>query len=513
MTASEPPETRQEKLSSTVMKGGAWLGVAAGAQALLQIVIFAILARLLSPTAFGLAAIAGIIIDVAAGVAPLGISQAIVQRKELRPEHLRAAFTLSIATGAMFVTVLSIAAYPVGRLLGSADSAPLIAALAWMFPIKSLSFVAEGLAARGKKFRLLASRQITAYVVGYGVVGLSCATLGLGAWSLVYAQLTQAAVVALLLNATMRFPKQPTSDIEAYKDILSFGSGFSAARVINSLATQSDRAIVSSFTNPAAVGLYSRALQIVRYPTLLVGQVIEDVLFPSFAGVQSDKARLGQAFYRTQGSIFVAMTPVTVLVCLTAGQICDLLLGPQWTGVVPLVIIFGFALPFRSAQRVCSATLRALGHSWWVAALQGLLLVATVVGSVIGIRFGLVGAAIGVTIAFLIHYGALLVACAVTLKLAPTRVIGHHLSGLPIGILVAVGSIIGVATATVAPSIIALMVAVGGSAVLTLTGLWLAPRVFVNEDGRWLLTLLLSKAPRKVSGLGAIAAFRKKVLK
>jgi PST family polysaccharide transporter len=510
MNVSTPPEKAKEKLSSTVMKGGAWLGIAAGAQAVLQIVIFAILARLLSPTAFGLAAIAGIIIDVAAGVAPLGISQAVVQRKELRPEHLRAAFTLSLATGCLFAAVLSIAAEPIGRLLGSADSAPLIAALAWMFPIKSLSFVAEGLAARGKKFRLLASRQITAYVLGYGVVGLTCASLGLGAWSLVYAQLTQAAVVALLLNSTVRFPKKPTSDVQAYKDILSFGSGFSAARVINS---QSDRAIVSSFTNPAAVGLYSRALQIVRYPTLLVGQVIEDVLFPSFAGVQSDKVRLRQAFYKTQGSIFVAMTPVTALVCLTAGQICDVLLGSQWTGVVPLVIVFGFALPFRSAQRVCSATLRALGHSWWVAALQALLLVATIIGSVIGIRFGLFGAAIAVTIAFLIHYVALLIACAVTLELTPGRLIRHHLSGVPIGSLVAIGSMIGAVTATVVPSIVALIVAGVASAVLTLAGLWVAPRVFINEDGRWLLSLLLSKAPRKISGLSAVSAFQMKVLK
>lgn len=513
MTEPQVLEKAPEKLSSTVMKGGAWLGLAAGAQALLQIVIFAILARLLSPTAFGLAAIAGIIIDVAAGVAPLGISQAVVQRQDLRPEHMRAAFTLSLATGFMFAAVLTVAAEPLGVLLGSAESAPLIAALAWIFPIKSLSFVAEGLAARRKKFRLLASRQITAYVVGFGVVGLSCASLGMGPWSLVYAQLTQAAVVALLLNATVRFPKRPTFEGQAYKDILAFGSGFSAARVINSLATQSDRAIVSSFTNPAAVGLYSRALQIVRYPTVLVGQVIEDVLFPSFAGVQSDKARLRQAFYRTQGSIFVAMTPVTVLVCLTASQICDLLLGPKWTGVVPLVIVFGLGLPFRSAQRVCSATLRALGHSWWVAALQLLLLVATVIGSVIGIRFGLVGASIAVTIAFLIHYAALLVACAVTLRLSPRRVVSHHLSGVPIGLLVAIGSIVGVMTATIAPSFIALVVAVTASAALTLAGVWLAPRVFVNEDGRWLLSLLLSKAPRKISGLGPVSAFSQKVLK
>ena len=46
--------------------------MAAVAQALLQIVVVAVLGRLLSPAEFGLAAIAGIVIDLAAGPGSYG---------------------------------------------------------------------------------------------------------------------------------------------------------------------------------------------------------------------------------------------------------------------------------------------------------------------------------------------------------------------------------------------------------------------------------------------------------
>lgn len=497
----------EKSLSTTVLKGGSWLGISALIQAGLQIIIFAILARLLTPTQFGLVAIASIFIDVATGIAPLGTGQALVQRRDLTEDHIRASVWISISSGIVIGAVLAMCGGPIATLLGTPDSAPLIAVLAAIFPIRALSFVPAGLAARAKNFRALAMRQLWAYVIGYGVIGISTAALGAGAWSLVYAQLSQALIATVLLIAVVRFPFSPTFSGSSYRDILSYGSGFSAARVLNSLATQVDRAIVSANSAAAAVGLYTRALQIVRYPTLLVGQVIEDVLFPSFSGVQTDDTRLKRAFTRSLGSITVVMLPIASFVCIGAGLISDVLLGPQWHGVVPLIVVFGASLPFRSSQRICSAALRAVGRSWLVASLQLLLLVATILGSWFGIQYGLVGAAIGVTIAFMIHYLALLIFCAIELRVSGGPILVHHLSGIPLGLLVAGGTAAVVVAGSTWSPFVALPVSMAVAAIMAGLGAWFWPSVILGADGKWLASLLGSKLPKRIKAFRPVSSF------
>ncbi|WP_180335934.1 oligosaccharide flippase family protein [Pleomorphomonas diazotrophica] len=66
---------------------------------ILQIVIFAVLARLLAPVEFGKVAIAGIFVDLATGLAALGTGQSLVQQRELTEHHIRAAFSISLVAG------------------------------------------------------------------------------------------------------------------------------------------------------------------------------------------------------------------------------------------------------------------------------------------------------------------------------------------------------------------------------------------------------------------------------
>jgi O-antigen/teichoic acid export membrane protein len=490
-------EPRKKSLAGSVISGGKWLGMAALAQALLQIVVVAVLGRLLSPGEFGLAAIAGIVIDLAAGLAVMGTSQAVVQRPDLTDHHIRAAFWISMVMGISVTLVLFFTSTWLARILGDAAAGPLIAALSVSFAIGAVASVSEGLAARRLKFRVLAVRKVAAYLLGYGAVGIVSAKLGAGAWALVYAQLAQASLESLLLVVAVRFDWRPTLMWSAYRDILGYGSGYSVAQVINSVANQLDRAIVAKSTNTVAVGLYTRAVQITRYPHRMIGQVIEDVLFPSFAGVQSDREHLKAAFYRSIGSIFVVMTPVSVFFSLAARPITNLLLGPQWGEAVVLIAAFGVSIPFRSAQRVSSALLRAVGHSWLIALLQIFFVITTGIGAIVGIRYGLLGAAIGVTIAFVLYYLAYVLACVLILSLSPRKLLLSHFAGLPLAALTACGALLGTATINILPSLISLVLALLMSILLALIAIWARPRFFLGLDGQWLILLLIAKIPVK----------------
>ena len=66
---------------------------------------------------------------------------------------------------------------------------PVLRALGWIFPFSGSSVMAESLLQRELHFRWLAGIQVVSYAVGYGIVGVSLASLGYGVWALVNANL------------------------------------------------------------------------------------------------------------------------------------------------------------------------------------------------------------------------------------------------------------------------------------------------------------------------------------
>ena len=95
-----------DSLSGRTISGGQWRMASLVVQGVLHLVVGVVLARLLPPSDFGLAALALIVIGFAAMVADVGVGAAVVQRLVVTTAHLRVAFTLSLFTGLLIAAAL-----------------------------------------------------------------------------------------------------------------------------------------------------------------------------------------------------------------------------------------------------------------------------------------------------------------------------------------------------------------------------------------------------------------------
>ena len=92
----------RESLTQRTLKGAAWIGGASVARLALRVVSVAILARLLTPHEYGVVAGALIAMDFAAMIYAMGLAPTLIQRKEVRPDHVATAFS-----SALFMAVLA----------------------------------------------------------------------------------------------------------------------------------------------------------------------------------------------------------------------------------------------------------------------------------------------------------------------------------------------------------------------------------------------------------------------
>ena len=357
--ADAPPDRPTTDLSRRTLGGLQWTYLGSAVGAVLQIAMAAVLARLLTPAAFGLVALAGVFLRFIGYFSQAGVTQALVQKQTLSRDDIRAGFTLSAGISILFAGIAVLAAPLAGTF---AQDPGLVPVLRWL----SLGMVIHGLAApavallrRDLRFKPLALIGIGSYIFGYAGVGLAMALTGAGVYALVGAILAQALTRAVAMYAIVRHPLLPTMERSSHRAILGFGARVSVISFLEFLQSNLDTLAVGRFAGSANLGLYNRANLLADLPAYHLSTGLSQVLFPSFSSIQHDHRRLRGAYVSAVGMSAAIILPLNAGIAVAAREIVLVLLGPQWSGAIQvmpwLLLASGIALVGHFAGIVAEA--------------------------------------------------------------------------------------------------------------------------------------------------------------
>ena len=465
-----------------------------GVQAILQWLVLIVLARLLTPADFGLVSAALVVVGLSQNLSQLGVGPAVVQIPQLEARHLRTGFTMSVLFGFLLAGLIWLLSPYIADFFRMQELTPVLRTLSWIFPFSGSSVMAESLLQRELHFRWLAGIQVVSYAVGYGVVGVSLASLGYGVWALVNANLAQTIVKSTILLIVQPCPKRLRIEWSAFKELMYFGGGFTLARISNYVALQGDNLVVGRWLGAAALGLYGRAYQLMVLPATLFGQVLDSVLFPAMAKVQNEPERLATAYRRGVALLGLLILPTSAATFMLAPELIQVFLGPAWRDAVVPFQILTVGMLFRTSYKMSDSLARATGAVYRRAWRQGVYAALVVGGAWIGQRWGITGVSYGVlgaiTVNFFLMAELSLRLTAMTWK----SLLEVHYPALSLTAIVCL-EVWGVAllTKTLALPAIVLLSASGlvvASSLLVL--LCLTPKFVLGRDGVWMLKTLNS---------------------
>ena len=479
----------KRSLTHRTVAGMLWMVYGKVAFAILQLVILGVLARLLSPADFGVVSAAAVVIGFSAIVSQLGLGPALVQRSELETRHIETAFTASVVLSLFLGALIYFGASVAAEFLRMPKVTPVLHVLAWIFPLQGLQTVASSLMSRELRFRWLANLDVITYAIGYGVVGIAGALLGWGVWALVAAQMSQSLLKTAVLLTQHPPQFQQSTDPKAFRELMYFGGGFTAARVANYIALNGDNMTVGRFLGPAALGYYGRAYSLMSAPAYGFGTVLDAVLFPAMAKVQDDPVRLSAAYRRGVALIALLVLMPSLVIILLAPEVIHVALGPRWSAVVPPFQILAIGMLFRTSYKMSDSVTRSTGAVYRRAWRQAFYAVLVVGGAWIGQHWGISGVAWGTLAALTInlwlmaelgldvghltwgafwkaHEPAVFLTAACAPVIWGSTVLLRHWNLPPVVIVLAV-------------SVLAL-----GTALLLV---FRAPVVFLGADGQWML--------------------------
>jgi PST family polysaccharide transporter len=350
---------------------------------------------------------------------------------------------------------------------------------------------------RELRFRSLASVQVASFALGYGLVGVSLAWLGFGAWALVGAQLAQTTLETVILLIIQPHPKRLSLNVRAFKELMYFGGGMTMAKIANYFALQGDNMVVGRWLGADALGFYSRAYRLIALPANLFGEAADKVLFPAMAKVQNEPERLTTAFRRGVVLVSLLVLPASVTIFVLAPEIVYVLLGPNWGGVVGPLQVLSLGIFFRTGYKMSGTLARAKGAVYNFALIKGLYAVLVVGGALIGQRFGLTGVAIGVLGALTVHFFLMSQLSLKNTLMSWSEFLGAHVPALT---LTAIVSAVSWGTATLmrefnSPAIVTLSATITVALVCVLIIVRFVPALSIGEEGVWWLQTLSKNLP------------------
>jgi O-antigen/teichoic acid export membrane protein len=378
--------------------GTFWTGLSSLVGLIVHFGQLIVLARLLSPVDFGLAAMVMVVIGLAQVYADAGVGNAIIHRQDNTVQALASLYWLNIGIGIALFLVIVLATPAIIDFFGEPR-------LETILPLAGLSVLVipfgqqfQALMQKNLQFRLLAVIEISASLIG-AAVAIALASKGFGVHALIYGFLANAFVRTVCLVVAGIRQWRPAfrfkfSDVRGY---FSFGLYQMGERTINFLSQRVDQLIIGTAIGALSLGYYNLAFSLAIFPVSRINPVLTRVAFPVFAKVQDDNAKLLKGYMLLQRIVALINFPILVGMAVTAPVFVPIILGPQWEPSIPLIQILAFVGLLRATGNPVGALLLAKGRAnvafFWNLGVVAVLIPVVLLGAKL---HGAVGVAIAV---------------------------------------------------------------------------------------------------------------------
>jgi len=387
------PDGEKFDVGQAAAKGVIWSATQKYGDRAISFVVLLILARILSPTTFGLVSLAMVFISFAQIFIDQGLGDAVVQASSIDRALLNTTFWTNLVTGLLIMALSIILSQAIADFYSESGLTLVIRWLSLSFVFSALSRVQEALLKRRLNFKSLAIRSLVA-TLGSGLVAIAVALLGGGVWSLVSKLLLYAAISTMALWSISGWRPGFSFSWESFKKLYSYGVHIVGSNFVDFFSRNSDNLLIGYFLGATMLGYYNLAYSLLLTVTELLIVVPNAVVFPTFSRIQNDKSILRTSIYAATQIISITTIPFFVCIVILAPDVVQLLYGPQWIQSVAVVQVLMFVGIVHSAFFFFGSLLKAVGKPQWRFAMLSITAVLNVLGFLITVKWGIVAVAV-----------------------------------------------------------------------------------------------------------------------
>jgi lipopolysaccharide exporter len=394
------------------MKAVRWNFMSTALGAVIGLVQLWILSRILPPHEYGVISLALIVIQFLNIFLDFGITNSIVRRAQITEKELSSLYVINMAMGAATFLAAFMSAGAVAEFFKSPELITQIRIMSFGFLLAPFAQQQRAIMVREMQFDYIAIVAIVQVLVNFAVV------VGL---ALIYRQAWVASVSFVIstgVSAAIFFRKSLTErklsfafEWASAKPHLRYAIQLVSDSLINVVSVNTYPALMARLVDLTAIGGYNIAYGISINLIDRLKPVLMQALFPAFAKIQDDDAKLGKNFLLVTTYASLINFPLLAGLFVASSPLIHVFFKPEWYFIEELVRILCLIGMFRSVD---------------VPVISLLLVKAKMY---LNVRVGVVKLVVGVALAWYLgtHYGIIGIAYSFLIVQASNTIFGYFL--------------------------------------------------------------------------------------
>lgn len=355
-------QSSMSELKKKTLKGMFWSAVERFSTQGVQFIFGIILARLLTPSDYGMIAMLTIFIAISQTFIDSGFANAVIRKIDRTQKDLCTVFFFNIFMSIACYIVIFCAAPFIARFYEMPELALILRVLGLRLIIQAFGIIQNITLTIKLDFKKQAKISLLSSIIS-GFAGIYFAYTGHGVWSLVYQSLLGTTLIALMYWFFIRW--RPTSFFskESFKYLFSFGSKLLASGLLDTLYKNIYPLVIGKFYSPAQLGGYSKAEHFAQFPSSNITGILQRVSFPVLSELQRDRNKLREGYLKFLKSATLLIFPLMMGLLALAQPLTLLLLTDKWAEMIILLQLICLSMMWYPVHAINLNLLQVLGRS------------------------------------------------------------------------------------------------------------------------------------------------------
>lgn len=332
------------------------------------LIVMPILARVLGPADFGYAAMAMTLFAFLASVGDVGLASAIIREQDVTANVWTSTFLVTVGIGLVFALIQILFSPLLAGFYGEPTILPLAEALAIAMFAQVISSIPIAYMQKAGRYQSIAINDIVSVIVA-AVLALAIGIMTQSVWALIVQQIAMPVVRTGLALWQAKMPMRFHFDMAEIRPFFGFSARITGASLIGFVNRQTDNLLIGRYLGAEALGLYSRAYQVMQLPQQILTKGVSVTAYPAMSRVVKDREWLRLMYLKLFGSINLLAIPMMVLLAVLADSFFTVLLGAEWAVIAPTFVALAVVGSVQTTVAVASDALKVLGETkkllWW----------------------------------------------------------------------------------------------------------------------------------------------------
>lgn len=354
---------------------------------IIQLLVNAVLSRLLTPADYGIVAIVQIFLAFFTLLADMGFGPAIIQNKTLKENDISIIFKFSIYAAILLGIVFVLLGYPVTLFYSNDVYIPIFVILGISVFFNALLVVPKAILQKRKDFKSVNVVIIISGVVK-GIVSIVLAVLGFKYYSIIIGGIVQAIITYWYYYKKTKISPRTKFSWEPVKKIWQFSRNQFSFNFINYFSRNLDSILIGRYLDPTQLAFYNKSYQISLYPNQLLAGIITPVIQPIMSDYEDRIDVIEKVYLRITRILANIGVPLSVFCYFAAEEIILFVFGNQWGDSVLTFRILAVSIWLQMIASTTGAFYQSTNRT-------GLLLFSGVQSMILNAVFIVIGVNIG----------------------------------------------------------------------------------------------------------------------